>query len=197
MLTKTDIRVLELFASRIVDSFTIREVSRLICKDLKIVHTSVRKLIGERFILKGKHDGLRLDYRNNVRALAYIEGIRAEDFLRGNALVKDGLGRILEKSETKLFILLVFGSYASGTHTRKSDIDILAVLPEYDEDFERMLGASLSTINCHINLIGEDSFREMLDRREEMNIINETLNNHVLLYGAEAYYSLLGERDVR
>lgn len=197
MLTKTDIRVLELFASRIVDSFTIREVSRLIGKDLKIVHTSVRKLIDGRFLLKGKHDGLRLDYRNNVRALAYIDGIRAEDFLRGNALVKDGLGRILEKSETKLFILLVFGSYASGMHTRKSDIDILAVLPAYDEEFERMLGASLSTINCHIHLIGEDSFREMLSRREEINIINETLNNHVLLYGAEAYYSLLGERDVR
>ena len=95
--------------------------------------------------------------------------------------------------------MLVFGSYASGTQTKKSDIDLLVILLSLNEKFERELRSSLSVSNkkLHAIAITEENFREMLHKRDEMNVVNETLNNHILLYGAEQYYALLGERDVR
>ncbi|MDO8740428.1 MAG: nucleotidyltransferase domain-containing protein [Candidatus Woesearchaeota archaeon] len=196
--TKTEIKVLELFVSRILDSFMIREVSRLIKKDLKIVHTSMKKLKAEEFFIEEK-GGLRLNYRKNIGDLAYIENIRKEDFFKKHDLIKIHIKTFLKKCSGKFFVLLVFGTYAAGKETKKSDIDLLAILPSENEKFERELKSGLSVLNkkFHISIIGEESFKEMLSKRDEMNVVNETFNNHVMLYGAEQYYALLGERDVR
>jgi len=199
LLTKTDIWVLELFVSRILDRFTIRGVSRLIKKDLKIVHTSIKKLIANDFLIKDDHNMLSLNYKNNRQDLAYVENIRKEYFFKKNPLIKIHINNFLDKTKYGFFILLVFGSYVSGKTTKKSDIDLLVILPTVNEKFERQLKASLSVSdkNFHINIITDESFKEMINKRDEMNVVNETLNNHVLLYGAEQYYGLLGERDVR
>lgn len=198
ILTKTETKVLELFVSKILAIFTIREVSRTIKKDLKIVHTSIKNLKSREFFLEEKN-GLRLNYKNNQESLAYIEGIRKKIFLEKHDLIKIHIKNFLKKCSTKLFILIIFGSYAAGKETKKSDIDLLVVLPNEKEKFERELSSSLSLLNkrFHITVISEESFREMFDKRDEMNIVNETFNNHIILYGAEQYYALLGERDVR
>lgn len=199
LFTKTEINVLKLFVSRILDSFTIREVSRMIKKDLKIVHVSIKQLIDNRYFIQEKHNGLKLNYKQNISDLAYIENIRKEEFYRKNKIIKLYINKFIEKTKHKFFILLIFGSYASGKQTKKSDIDLLAVIPKYDENFERELKATLSSSISyfHVNVINTDSFYEMLKKREELNIVNETLNNHILLYGAENYYAFLSERTVK
>lgn len=199
LFTKTEIKVLKLFVSRILDSFTIREVSRIIKKDLKIVHVSIKQLINKGYFLQEKHNGLKLNYKQNISDLAYIENMRKEDFYRKNKMIKLYINKFIEKTKHKFFILLVFGSYASGKQTKTSDIDLLAVTPEYNESFERELKATLSSsMNYfHVNMINTESFYEMLKKREELNIVNETLNNHILLYGAEIYYAFLSERTIR
>ncbi|MCK4589391.1 MAG: nucleotidyltransferase domain-containing protein [Nanoarchaeota archaeon] len=198
MLTKTEIRVLELFTSRILESFTIRETARLIKKDLKIVHTSIKKLHHQDFLIKDKH-GLRLNYRKNQPVLAYIENIKKESFFKKNSLIGIHLNNFLEKTKTHFFVLLIFGSYATGKQNKKSDVDLLVILPKENEYFERQLKASLSvsTKKFHINVISEESFKEMIHKRDEMNVVNETLNKHILVYGAEQFYALLGERNVK
>lgn len=197
MFTKTEIRALKLFTSRILDSFTIREVSRLIKKDIKIVHTAIKSLIKENFFI-GEKKGLRLNYKNNTADLAYIESIRKEAFLRKHTLIKIHINNFLARCKNKFFILLVFGSYASGKETRKSDIDLLLITPAEGIELERSLKAVLSSMEeFHITSITGDNFIEMLKKREELNVVNETFNNHIILYGAEQYYALLGERDVR
>lgn len=193
--TKTEIKALELATSRILDSFTIREAARLMRKDLKIVHTSIQTLIQKEMLIKDKKE-IRLNYKTNWTDLAYIENIRKEEFFKKNTIIKAHTGRFLNQAKNKMFILLVFGSYSSGTNTKKSDIDLLAILLQDDEQFERQLNAAFSTLKTHITTITTDSFKEMLNKRDEMNIINETMNKHILLYGAEQYYALLGERDV-
>lgn len=187
---------MELFTSRILDSFTIRETAKLTQKDLKIVHTSIQTLIQKEMLIKDKKE-IRLNYKTNWTDLAYIENIRKAEFLRKNPAIKAYMDRFLSQAKNKMFILLIFGSYAAGANNKKSDIDILAILPQEDEQFERQLNASLSTLKAHITAITTGSFREMLNKRDEMNIINETMSKHIILYGAEQYYALLGERDVR
>jgi predicted nucleotidyltransferase len=198
MLTKTEIKVLELFTSKILSSFSIREISRLINRDIKIVYTSVKSLIKKEFITKNSHNLLCLNYKKNKQILAYIENIRKEDFFEKNNLIKIHLNNFLTKTKNHFFVLLIFGSYASGNAKKNSDVDLLLISPELNQKFERELKASLSTSikKFDINVIDSESFREMLQKRDEFNVVNETFNNHIILQGAEQYYSLLGERDV-
>ena len=196
MFTKTEIRILELFTSNVTLSFTIREVSRLISKDLKIVHTSIKKLLEKKYLLKDKE--LFLNYKSNIAELAFIERIRAAAFLAKNDLLNTYVSNFIKKSKTKFFTLMVFGSYASGKQKKDSDIDLIAITPDIGEGFERSLKSSFSARNLklHLTCIDQAGFLEMLRKRDELNVVNASLNNHLLLYGAEQYYALLGERDV-
>ncbi|MDI6736944.1 MAG: nucleotidyltransferase domain-containing protein [Nanoarchaeota archaeon] len=198
-LTKTDIAVLGLFASKILERFTIREAARLLKKGLKIVHTSIKKLAKEGFLIREKPNGLKLNYKKHLSELAYAESARKEAFFKKHRLIQIYAEKAIETSRTKLLILLIFGSYAAGKNKANSDIDLLVIIPEYDESVEQQITSSLSFSpkKFHAVIISEESFREMLKKRDEMNVVNETLNNHIILYGAEQYYGLLGERDVR
>lgn len=200
-LTKTEILVLELFVSKPTDSFTIREVSRLIQKDLKIVHTFIKRLEKNNFFLKDRHGHLKLDYKSNISSLSYVESLRKEKRLQKYPALKIFLKDFLKKTKHHFFMLLLFGSYAEGKPRKDSDVDILAVLPQEDKDelLERELNsvASLSPLRFHINIITQESFMELIVKREELNVVNEMLDRHIILFGGEIYYKLLGERDAR
>ncbi len=196
--TKTEIIVLKLFTAKPLESFTIREVSRLTKKDLKIIHTSIKKLLEKNFLIKNKHNSLRLNYQNNIQDLAYIENIKKKDFFQKYQLIKIHIKKFLQKTSKSFFILIIFGSFASNKQTKTSDIDLLAIIPRTSRKFNKQLKASLSTSTTKfdINIINKSSFKEMLKKRDEINIINECLNNHIILYGAEQYYSLLKQRHI-
>lgn len=199
-MTRTEKLVLELFASSITYSFTIREVSRLIGKDLKIVYTSIKRLIENGFFVMDRHEHLKLNYKKNIGELAYIEHLRKEKFFAKYPLINVAVGDFLSRTKHSFFVLLIFGSYAEGKPKKGSDVDILAILPEEDKDeaFEREIHAALSsyTFKSHIHVISQESFINMLARRDEINVANETLNRHIILFGGESYYKFLGERDV-
>ena len=77
-------------------------------------------------------------------------------------------------------ILIIFGSYAKGTNTEKSDIDIF-VMGEIEEirDLENLY-------NIEINLI--KSSRNKFDKNE--NIIKEIIENHIILKGIGEFIEL-------
>ncbi len=201
LFTKTETLILELLVSKPTRKFTIREISRLIKKDLKIVHTSVQKLLQKKFLLKDEQQHLHLNYQANISDLAYIENLRKEKFFQQYPMIKITAADFLKKTKNSFFVLLVFGSYAEGSPRKDSDVDILIILPEEDKNdsLARQLNAifSLSTPKPHLQVISQMSFKEMVAKRDEANIINESLNKHIIIFGAEAYYKLLGERHVR
>lgn len=201
LFTKTETRILELLVSKPTKRFTVREISRLVKKDLKIVHTSVQKLLQKRFLLKDEQQHLHLNYHANIQDLVYIENLRKEKFFHKYPTIKIAAADFLKKTKLSFFVLLIFGSYAEGNPSKDSDIDMLTILPEEDKNnsLERQLNAifSLSHPTPHLQVISQISFKEMLVKRDEANIINESLNKHIIIFGAEAYYKLLGERHVR
>ncbi len=201
LFTKTEIIILELLVSKPTRTFTIREISRLIKKDLKIVHTSIKLLLKKGFFLKDEHQHLHLNYQANIPDLAYIENVRKEKFFHQYQTTKIAATDFLKKTKSSFFVLLVFGSYAEGNPRTDSDLDLLAILPDEDGShaFERELHSvfSIAFPKIHHQVISQASFREMITKRDEVNIINEALNKHFIIFGAEIYYKLLGERHVR
>ncbi|MDO8656878.1 MAG: nucleotidyltransferase domain-containing protein, partial [Nanoarchaeota archaeon] len=195
LFTKTETLILELVVSTPIRKFTIREISRLIKKDLKIVHTSIQKLIQNKFLLKDEQQHLHLNYQLNIQELAYIENLRKEKFFHRYPAIKIAATDFLKKTKHSFFVLLVFGSYAEGNPRKDSDLDVLAILPDEDKNnsFERQLNAVLflSFPKCHLHVISQASFKEMIAKRDEVNIINEALHKHIVIFGAESYYKLL------
>ena len=201
LFTKTETRILELLVSKPLQRFTIREISRLIGKDLKIVHTYTQQLLQKKCLLKDEQQHLHLNYQANISDLAYIENIRKEKLFHQYPTLKIAATDFLKKTKHSFFVLLIFGSYAEGNIHKNSDLDVLVILPDEDENhiFERELNSvfSISFQKFHPHVISKVSFREMIAKRDETNIINESLNKHIILFGAELYYKLLGERHVR
>lgn len=193
MFTKTQVKIMEIFVSKIDDKFSIKEIAEALRKPYPLIHRSVKGLLEEAFVIKDKKGFLSVNYKSNYNDLAYIESLRVKKWLEKDKtfalLTKD----LLDEINLDFFVLLVFGSAVENKKPR--DIDILLIIEDKSRTNEvEKLTENISsnfTKKIHINVITIQSAYEMLAKREGINVINETLNNHIVLFGAENYYRIL------
>ena len=192
MFTKIRAKIMEMFVSRINDNFSINQVSILLKKPYPLIHREIKQLINEKFIIRDKRKLLSLNYKENFSDLAYIESLRTKEFIKKNKTLQLFINDVL-KIKRDFFILLVFGSSVEKNVPR--DIDILFItesqkgINETEKSLENT--ASNLSLNFDINVISAESAYEMLSRRESLNIMNESLNKHFLIFGAENFYRIL------
>lgn len=193
MLTKTQIKLMELFVSKIDEKFSIKQISDIAKKPYPLVHRSVKSLIEGKYIIKDKQNFLSLNYKENHLELSYIESIRKNNFLKKNKTIALFVKDVLEKIGLDFFIFLIFGSTLKKQKSR--DVDVLFVIEDKNKinSIEKILynAASNFSLKFDINVISAESVYEMLSKRDEKNVMNETLDNHILIFGAENYYRLL------
>ena len=65
MLTKTQTKIIGVFASKINEKFSIKQVSEIMKKPYPLVHRSMRYLIENNFITKDNKELLSLNYKEN------------------------------------------------------------------------------------------------------------------------------------
>ena len=192
MITKTQAEILKMFAGRISRGFSISEVSTLTKKPYPLVHRNIKKLADMEFLsYSGKT--LFLNYKKNLGSLAYIESIRKEEFLKINKTIQLFEKDVLQGIKEDLFILMVFGS-ALYKKEKARDIDVLMIIDKSKvETTERFMANIASNFNekFDMNVIPIEGAYEMLAKREQVNIVNEALNNHIILFGGENFYNIL------
>jgi hypothetical protein len=192
MLTKTQAEIMKVFSSEIAENFTIKQISELLNKPYPLIHRSIQSLINGRFILKDKRNLLNLNYKENHSELAYIEALRKQEFLSKNKTIHLFSQDVLEKVDD-FFVFLVFGSSIKNDNPR--DVDILLIFEDEKkaENYEKIISnlASDFSLKFDINSVSIQSAYEMFTKREKANVMNETLNNHIILFGAENFYNLL------
>ena len=192
--TKTQVAILKIFCSRITESFSIKEISEKIKQNYSIVYSALQDLYKNRFLIKDKHKIFSLNYKENHSDLAYIESLRAEEFLKKHIDIALFIDEVIRKINLGFFNLLLFGSFVEGKQRKISDLDILIII-ENSEDVEKIekqvknISEKYGNFDC--NVISKESVKEMLIKKEKLNVINETLNKHVLFFGAENYYRLI------
>lgn len=186
---------MEIFASKITLKFSIQQISRIINKPYPLVYNSIRDLIDNNFIIKDRHSLLSLNYNANHSDIAYIESLRKQEFLKKNKTIDLFVKDVLNAIKLNYFTLLIFGSWAGNKQRKKSDVDVLLIVENKNDinKVEKILGniSSNFRLHFHCNVISSDSAYEMLGKRDKVNVINETLDNHILIFGAENYYRLL------
>ena len=95
--------------------------------------------------------------------------------------------------KSKLYILLLFGSYAKKTQTKSSDIDLMFICPDgFQNNFEKNVNMISRSMPLHLHplVFSESQFSEMINAKE-FNVGKEALKNNVILYGIEPYYRMI------
>ena len=88
------------------------------------------------------------------------------------------------------FILLLFGSYASGKNRKSSDIDLMLITD--NEDIQKKIKSKVALIplKIHLTEFNSKEFVSML-KTTEFNVGKEAFYNNVILYGIEDYYRVI------
>ena len=198
MLNKNEIRILEKMIGNLSLEFTISDIARQLKQKYPQTYKSCKSLV-EKDLVKiknvGKSKVLRLDFSKYHLDYAIAEIERLSKIINNK-----GISGIFDKvlKINKQFICILFGSYASGHPKKDSDIDILFIIPNgYDTTkFEKLAKNNLSVYNVDLNVITEDSLFEMWSSPSKLNVGNELFKNHVVLFGAEYFISLVRKHYV-
>ncbi len=194
-ITKSTAKVLQVFIGHITESFTLREVARMLRMHVSLAHRAIKPLIETNIVEQDKHKNLSLNYKIHHETLAFVEYLKRDELLNKGRYkeLKLFAEEVISKIKEDNFVLLVFGSAVESEKPR--DIDILLIVDNTDkiEFHEKFLHniASNYTLPFEERVISFESVYEMLAKRDEMNVMNEILNKHIILYGAELFYHLI------
>lgn len=173
---------------------TIRELSKNVKSDYKIVNTAIHRLI-QKDILEGEKVGNSL--RIKLRPKLSKEILSAEFERRENILKNKNLNVMLESLRENLsivnFIILLFGSYAKDRATKISDIDLIFIIPEANFEKEIEKAVVLLPLKIHSLVFTEKQFTNMKNSNEP-NVVKEAIKSNIILQGIEQYYSLLNKK---
>lgn len=198
MLTKNELKVLKLLLNDLTKELNIMEVAKALNQEYVQTYRSVKLLVksGDITLKKvGKSKILRPDFSKSHSNYLLAEMERTNDLCKKNTLAAIVRKNLLEVN--KNFICVLFGSQTVKPKPN-SDIDLLFVIPkEYDfNEFERIVRNALIAVNADITIVPESSLHEMWANPQKLNIGNELLKKHLILYGAEHFWNLWRKHHV-
>jgi predicted nucleotidyltransferase len=197
MMQNKKLELLESWKGRIFQELSTSEIMKISGKKTKPwVFNSLKELEKNKLLVserKGNLDlyGLNLENPFLIQALQYLESQRNLDFPRLDIIME-----IINKVPVKGYCLLVFGSYAKGKQTKRSDVDMCFLIES--QQAEKRIKPYLDEVKLnHRTGIDEhyitfEDFVKMLLRPEE-NLGKQIYRNHMLFYNGDVYYQLLKE----
>lgn len=194
-LTGLEIRVIKFFLENTMQQFGIREIGRKTKTDYKLVHSTVQKLAKKQIIIKKRQANLdlcSLNLKGDLTGVYYAEMLRAKEFVKHYPEFESFFEKIIQKCKDMFYSIIVFGSYAKGTPTKFSDIDILVITPIRDkgEEIGRIIHTENTFIKTKANYIvlEEKEFTSALAEKQ-LNVQKEAFKNHVIIAGVEPFYN--------
>jgi len=187
---KTEKKILKLFLEDKKPK-TIREISKAISADYRIVHTAAQRLISKKIILVnkvGKSSSCELNPGYYGIEIYEAENERKGDLLK-NKDIKQLFREVSLKIKSSFFIFLIFGSYAKSKQTMSSDIDMLFISNDKNLEEKILSILSLIPIRTHALVFTEEEFIRMKDSKKP-NVVKEAIEDNIILYGTENYYKL-------
>jgi len=169
-------------------NLNINEISNTLAIDYKLTYLNVQKLYHQGLINIKKYGNVKICTLNNLfnEDIFLVESNRRQELLNNKDFLV--LYTKLHKINSQ-FILIVFGSYAKGTATKHSDIDILLVsnkenLKVVESEIE------ITPLNIHLTFVSYEDFVKMLMTKEQ-TLVSEAIKKNIILFGVEDYYRIL------
>ena len=104
--------------------------------------------------------------------------------------------KIIEIKEISDYLILVTGSYAKGNATKKSDLDLVIIVPDKENvvNIQKLVEnmTMLFVPEIHLYVFTKKDFVEML-KDKKVSYGKEIAKNNIILKNAQMYYELLKE----
>ena len=198
MLTKEEIKIIDLFRGDLFESYTIRKIMKnLSKKSYNWVFKAVKKLNKMEIIntkKKGHSNICSINLDNNL-TLVYFS-ILEELNTSSKKLPRKNISELIDSIPLSYFTFIVAGSYATGKITKKSDLDVV-ILVEDKINVKKILTilknkGELMIPEVHPYVFTKSEFLQMLLSDEE-NYGKMIFKKRLILFGAENYYLILKE----
>ncbi len=171
----------------------IRELSRKLNLGLPAVKNQVNKLLKENLIIK-KYEGRNLKLylnRKNRFLTPYLCQIEYMRLKRLPKSIGDAVFDLLNSLENKPVIAAIFGSYAKGNFTKASDLDIMLVFNETNEEAEKKSKIIGNRYDIRIEPVymSWKSFRKKFF--DEKDVFMKELKGNRIIVAGVGYWELL------
>jgi len=182
------LRIINYLGKNAEKGFTMHELSKLTKIPYATFHRTMKTLSDLVLQTKaGKATIVQINKQNPLTKNYLIISSKEEkdEYLKKQSLLK----KMAEELPSGDYTLVLFGSYAKGTQTTKSDIDLLVINKkgEREPDFSRY--ETLFKIRINPIYFTREEFAAMLKESDE-NVGKQALKNHIILYNPEKFWNL-------
>ncbi|MFH1642015.1 MAG: nucleotidyltransferase domain-containing protein [Nanoarchaeota archaeon] len=176
------------------EELNILNISKAIKMDYKNVYSIIKRLEKISLIkIETFGQSSRVKLNDLVHPILFEAEFERRTEILKNKNLAVMLGNFKRQIKSKLYVLLLFGSYAKKTQTKSSDIDLMFICPNnFQEVFEKDVIRISRSMSLHLHplIFSESQFTQMIDAKES-NVGQEALKNNVILYGIEPYYKMI------
>ena len=169
----------------------INQIAKEVRIDYKNAHSIIQRLQKKQVVtLEQFGNAWKVKLKNNIHPLLFEAEYERQQTLLKDKNIKTMLNYYKRNLSTKLYVLLLFGSYAKETQTKHSDIDLFFITSEEKVEKEIHKITALIPLKTHVNIFTEKQFKEMKNSKEK-TVGSEAIKNNIILHGIEAYYELI------
>ena len=172
------------------EALSIRRISKLRKINYKSAYFAVKKLAKEGVVSLKKAGNTTLCSFDK----SFNDSVFAVEYQRRHELLKNKNFFVMYHDLKKMnvpFVALLFGSYAKGTQTKHSDIDLLIITEEFKPIQQQI---SLLPLNIHATDVRYKDFIQML-KSKELTAVSEAIKRNIILIGIEEYYRLINNAN--
>lgn len=194
---RLELNIINLLEKNREKEFTINEIARRLDEHYSLVNRVISRLVKEKTI-EGRKVGRAIVCSLNTKserakALMHLNEVnQTEEFFSKNRKIKlimeDLITELKARFKQGLVSIAIFGSYAKGTASKESDIDVLVVCEKKKDvaDIPRKIHAKYGREAMPI-VITRNEFKE----QKEKPIIKEIIKYHYVLYGFESFIGMV------
>ncbi|MBU0760712.1 MAG: nucleotidyltransferase domain-containing protein [Nanoarchaeota archaeon] len=193
IITKNEIRILDFFRKNLFLKTSIRETMKKIkSKSYQRVYEAVGSLT-KKNVLSSEKTG-----NTNLISLKFSrEAILNLSFLDEQDGQKvPNYSKIMEIKEISDYLILVTGSHAKAKADKKSDLDLVIIVPDRENVVSvQKLVENLTLLivpEIHLHVFRKKDFVDMLREKNE-NYGKEIVKNKIILKNAQMFYELVKE----
>jgi hypothetical protein len=202
----TSLKIIGLMRKDMDKGRSILEISKLLKIGYRPAYNHIIEMEKEQIILVekiGSSKQCRLNL-NNPKTRHYLELLdinKKEEICTKNPKLRSILGKLILKiageNISSILSVILFGSYAKGNATKQSDVDLMFVISNLDDNtlrniIERECASYQISHNLQISPLITDikELRKMLASKE-FNIGTEIRESGISLYGHEMFWRLI------
>lgn len=199
-------KIVELFYNNLDAQFTINEIAKRTGISYSYVYKQIEELKNKGVLLVEQRSNRKYckpNYKNSDIRTSFVKISTkiADDFLKNRekffSIIEKLLSVLPRKTDFNLLSIVLFGSLAKSTDSKKSDMDLFILVPskkKYDEAVEMECVALSRSFNIEINpIISEPASLLTMLKDKELNVGKEILKDKIILFGAEKFWELIFE----